>query len=353
MLVTFSQLKTVFSAENIDWWGSVALETPPTISHYEKWIEKSYHGEMAYLKDHLPAKKNPKTIHSKMKTGLFVAINYRPHPFAVSNWPLKAMPVASYALGTDYHFGIKTKLQEVIDRLAQQFKGESFLAMTDSHPVLERDFANRAGLGWFGKNTCLLHKDRGSFFFIAEIFTSLEVDKTFDKAHNMCGTCDRCITACPTGALVRPYELDATRCISYWTIEARENPPIDIRKRTGQWFFGCDICQQVCPWNEKIYGKALLEQELKYQPSHEDLLSDLRLILESSNKELMRLFHGTAVTRTGGRGLKRNAMMCAVHYQIKEAIPFIEKAIENQNNSLFEIGQWAIRELSQPTETKG
>ena len=168
----------------------------------------------------------------------------------------------------------------------------------------------------------------------------------------MCGTCNRCIDACPTGAIVKPYELDSNRCISYWTIEARSNPPKELRAKVGQWFFGCDICQQVCPWNEKIYGRDKLHQERNYIPPRQDLIDDLRFILTTSNKELMRRFHGTAISRTGGRGLKRNAIMAAVHYGIHEVLNEI-KLLDAENREIQEVITWAIEQFSRQSETMG
>ena len=137
MLVTDSQLKPALDAENIEWWGTAPLAKPATFHHYQNWIDKNYHGEMDYLKDHLSAKENPSTLRSNMRSAIFVAINYRPHPFVMEAWPLKALPVASYALGEDYHNGIKQRLRLVIDRLSQTFSGQTFLPMTDSNPMLE------------------------------------------------------------------------------------------------------------------------------------------------------------------------------------------------------------------------
>jgi epoxyqueuosine reductase len=218
------------------------------------------------------------------------------------------------------------------------------MAMTDSHPVMERDLARRAGLGWFGKNTCLLDSKNGSFFLIGEILTSLAPAPSLEPAPDQCGTCRRCIDACPTQAITAPKELDARKCISYWTIEARGVPPADIRKATGAWFFGCDICQQVCPWNEKAFGKTLLAELRSAPADREGLLTELKWILTSSNNHLQRAFSGTPLTRAGGRGLKRNAILVAVHHGLSELKSEIDAACK-AHPELEELGRWAAASL--------
>jgi epoxyqueuosine reductase len=225
------------------------------------------------------------------------------------------------------------------------------LFFTDSGPVLERDLAARAGLGFVGKNTCLIDRKKGSLFFIAEIYTTLtlpiakidpdEVKKDF------CGTCTRCIDACPTGALIAPKDLDARLCISYLTIESRKTVPPELRNKIGDWLFGCDICQIVCPWNIKAHGSVLLNSfsTESQEPGERDtaLTQDLRYLLTTSSRQLERDFAGTPLARAGGFGLKRNALVVIANRRIETLLKEVEALLPHPK--LGELAQWTLLEL--------
>ena len=168
------------------------------------------------------------------------------------------MRTALYAQSKDYHLSFARKLEGLKDHLEVHFANEQFLCCTDSKPVAERELAARAGLGWIGKNGCLIDRRIGSLFFIGEIYTSLAINDSMPLIPDHCGTCDRCVTACPTQALRSDRTLDARKCIAYWTIEAKSDPPVEMRSRFSDWFFGCDICQTVCPWNERAFDKSTM-----------------------------------------------------------------------------------------------
>lgn len=283
---------------------------PAALALYKDWLAKDYAGEMEYLERHLPFKEEPTRLMAEAQSAIVVTFEYSPHPEPIKDFPLREAQVALYARGEDYHFWIKRRLAALIERLEVEFPGEGFTAYTDSAPVLERDLATRAGLGWIGKNTCLIHPKRGSLFLIGEIYTSLSLEAEAEQLPDFCGTCTRCIDACPTGALVAPRELDARKCISYLTIESKLAPPIELRDKTAGWFFGCDICQTVCPWNVKFHGAQVGTAAVTDENSRRArLLEEMRLILTSSNSRLLKLFHGTPLVRAGGWGLKRNAIL--------------------------------------------
>ncbi|MNK82249.1 Epoxyqueuosine reductase [compost metagenome] len=245
----------------------------------------------------------------------------------------------------DYHFWFKDKMKSLCEQLNQQFPDEEFIPFTDSSPVLERDLARRAGLGWAGKNTCLIHPKKGSLFFIGEIYTSLKLIAEFEPLPDFCGTCTRCIDICPTGALVEPKKLDARKCISYLTIESREVPPEELRSSIGDWFFGCDLCQTVCPWNQKIFkGQLSIEPKLSLETSQRDLLlADMRYILKSSGKQLARDFAGTPMDRAGSFGLKRNALVVVANQKLSE----LKEDVANltTHEKLGSLAEWALQQL--------
>ncbi len=342
---TSSQIQEILRQHGIELWGISALTRPLTFEYYRRWIEDGAHGEMDYLSLHSPLKENPQALLPQAKTALVVAIKYRPHPEPIKDLPIKGLKIASYAHGADYHYWLKEKLDSIVHQLKQTDPQGTFLCMTDSHPVLERDLAVRAGLGWFGKNTCVIHPEHGSFFLLGEIYTDLELTPSVMPVADHCGTCRRCIDACPTDALVTPNYLDARLCISYWTIEAKGSPPEHLRTKMGAWFFGCDICQQVCPWNEKVIGREFLRNERASQFERDQTLDDIRFILGASNKHLLRVFSGTPLVRAGGRGLKRNAIIVATNLKLTELLPEIRLVGQN-SPELQELCDWAVRSLS-------
>lgn len=342
---TSTQLQEILAQHDVDFWGVSALSRPLTFEYYKNWLVDGAHGTMDYLTLHSPAKENPETLLPQAKSALVVGIKYRPHPAPRGDLPVRGLRIASYSQGADYHYWLKEKLEEIKRALIQLAPQSTFLCMTDSRPVLERDLAVRAGLGWFGKNTCVIHPDHGSFFLLGEIYTDLALAATLEVQTDHCGTCRRCIDACPTQALISPKYLDARRCISYWTIEAKDAPPVELRNQFGDLFFGCDICQQVCPWNEKVLGKEFLKQEREMPLNRNQAIEDLRFILRASHNKLLQVFSGTPLVRAGGRGLKRNAILVAANLKLSELEEDIRLAGQN-SAQLKELANWAITELS-------
>ena len=298
---------------------------------------------MEYLEDHSELKENPQKLAPRAQSALVFTKNYLPHPYPLEP-PIKALKTALYSQGKDYHLEFLKTLQRLSQKLKKHLPEEEFLAFTDSSPVLERDLAQKAGLGWVGKNTCLIHPKRGSLFFIGEIYTSLKLEFFEEqKIPFHCGSCTRCLEACPTEALVEPFKLDARKCISYWTIEAKKQAPEFLRQKIGDWFFGCDICQTVCPWNQKVFKPHLLESK---KPHPELLIEDLRFLLTASHKKLQKAFKGSALSRAGPKGLKRNALIVIGNLKLKVLKPEVMKVSEHKD--FTELAQWTLEKISFP-----
>lgn len=332
----------------ISHWGWTDLTTPFSIDFYQSWLEEKRHADMDYLEKQFEDKKNPQRLGQNLSTALVFAAPYAPHPHPWSDSQKTNLKIASYAKGEDYHFWFQKKLNTLIEELKRLHPQEEFIAFTDSKPVLERDLARRAGLGWIGKNTCLIHPQHGSFFLIGEIYTSLKGETKNELVHDFCGHCNRCMVACPTQALIEPRKLDANKCISYWTIESQDLPPTSLRSQFSSWFFGCDICQEVCPWNEKVFKKTLhlkTSSQVYTETDPQKKIESLREILTSSYKQLLRKFDQTPLTRSRGFGLKRNALLVIGHEKIKELRPEVETLLENER--LKDLAIWCLESLQE------
>jgi epoxyqueuosine reductase len=266
----------------------------------EKWLEKGFQGEMSYLERNKEKRYDPRLLVEGTKSIVSVLYNYFPEEQLDTHDNYK---ISKYAYGQDYHTVIREKLYQLLAFIESHTgKLETARAFTDSAPILDRAWAQKSNLGFIGKNTCLIHPRKGSFFFIGHLFLPLKLEVETEEITDYCGSCRRCIDACPTGALVAPHQLDANKCISYLTIEHRGDLPKDLKLNFKDWMFGCDICQDVCPWNR--FAKPHNEPLFK--------LSDaLKKIRKSDWEQLDKtkfneLFKGSAVKRTKYDGLKRN-----------------------------------------------
>ncbi|WP_430810822.1 MULTISPECIES: tRNA epoxyqueuosine(34) reductase QueG [unclassified Carboxylicivirga] len=267
--------------------------------HLRRWLDEEQHAGMQYMANHFEKRINPAALVEGAHSIISVLLNYTPQELQQDE---TAPKLARYAYGKDYHFVIKDKLQILFDyikaNIEPELEGRCF---TDSAPVLDRAWAVKAGLGWIGKNTHLIHKKLGSYVLIGELITNLKV-KSGNAINEACGGCQRCIDTCPTGALTAPYRLDANKCISYLTIEHREDIPPAFKGQFENWAFGCDICQEACPWN----WKARPTKEEALQP-HPDLLQLSKEDWHTMSEDRFReLFRKSAVKRTKYTGLKRN-----------------------------------------------
>ncbi len=265
----------------------------------EKWLKAEAHGKMSYMENHFEKRLNPSKLVPGAKSVVSLLYNYYPEEDLAKDRPSHSK-IAKYAYGQDYHFVIKDKLKTFLKMLQEkigQIEGRVFV---DSAPVMERQWAAKSGLGWIGKNTLLINKDQGSFFFLAELIIDLELEAD-GPIKDYCGTCTKCIDACPTDAIT-PYELNASQCISYLTIELKDGIPDEFKNKMEGWAFGCDICQDVCPWNR--FSKK--HQEHNFTPK-EELLELFNNNWQDLTEEVFRsAFKGSAVKRTKFEGLKRN-----------------------------------------------
>jgi len=264
----------------------------------EQWLNQGHHGSMSYMERHFDKRLDPRLLVPGAKSVVSLLLNY--HTDKKQADP-KAPKISSYAYGTDYHFVIKEKLKELMQIILREIGEVNGRVFVDSAPVMDKAWAAKSGLGWLGKNTNLISKQAGSFFFIAELIIDLELD--YDApVPDHCGSCTACIDACPTDALLQPYQIDGSKCISYLTIELKESIPTGFKGQMDNWAFGCDVCQTVCPWNR--FAKP--HNEPAFEP-HEELLN----LTKSEWQEITsvvfnKVFKNSAVKRTKFEGLKRN-----------------------------------------------
>jgi epoxyqueuosine reductase len=264
----------------------------------EKWLNKNRHGQMQYMENHFDKRLDPTKLVEDSKSVISLLLNYYPSEFQKD---AAAPKISKYAYGTDYHFVIKDKLKSLLHFIQDEIGDVHGRAFVDSAPVLDKAWAAKSGLGWIGKNSNLLTQQVGSFYFIAELIIDLELEYDATTT-NHCGTCTACIDACPTEAIVEPYVVDGSKCISYFTIELKENIPPDFRGKFDNWMFGCDVCQDVCPWNR--FSKA--HNEPLFNP-HPELLSMKKKDWEEITHDVFKkVFKDSAVKRTKFSGLKRN-----------------------------------------------
>ena len=266
--------------------------------HLESWLNKGMHGQMSYMANHFDKRLDPTELVPGAKSVISLLYSYYPEQVLALDDGYK---IAKYAYGEDYHFVIKDKLKTFLKTLQDEIGGIDGRVFVDSAPVMERQWAERAGLGWLGKNALLLNRDMGSFFFIAELIIDLELDYD-NPLGNYCGSCTRCIDACPTGAIAEAGVVDGSHCISYFTIELKDAIPTSFEGQFNDWIFGCDICQDVCPWNR--FAKTT--EEPAFLP-HEHLGEMKKEEWQELTAEVFsELFKKSAVKRTKLAGLKRN-----------------------------------------------
>lgn len=273
--------------------GFLSEEAP----QLEKWLNSSMHGKMEYMENHFDKRLDPTLLVDGAKSVVSLLYNYYPEQTQNPEAP----KISKYAYGQDYHDVIKEKLKELLNTLKEQIGEINGRAFVDSAPVLDKAWAKKSGLGWIGKNTNLINKDKGSFFFIAELIIDLELE--YDgPIQDYCGTCTRCIDACPTEAIVGPYIVDGSKCISYLTIELKDAIPNEFKNKMDNWVFGCDVCQDVCPWNRF----SEIHNEPKFKNTNGLLNYTEDEWYELSEELFSKVFQGSAVKRTKYKGLKRN-----------------------------------------------
>lgn len=267
-------------------------------SRLENWLNNNMHGQMSYMQNYFDKRLDPRLLVPGAKSVISLLLNYYPSEKQVDD---TAPKISKYAYGKDYHLVIKEKLNLLLEFIKENIGEVDGRAFVDSAPVLDKAWAKKGGLGWIGKNSNLINKSSGSFYFIAELIVDLDLE--YDGAvKDYCGTCTKCIDECPTDAIVAPYVVDGSKCISYFTIELKENIPNDVKGKFNNWMFGCDICQDVCPWNS--FSKPHSEPHFL---ANSELLGMKKQDWEELTEETFkRVFKDSAVKRTKFAGLKRN-----------------------------------------------
>lgn len=326
--------------------AGIAPATPAdSFDRLQDWLQRGFAGEMGYLHRHAQARREPSSILPEVRSVVMLGINYLPSMKSSAEAPVQ---IARYARGQDYHDVLRPRLKQLLAWIQQQVPGCRGRGVVDTAPLLERDFARRAGLGWFGKNTMLLNKRLGSYFFLAALLLDLDLqaDPPHDTSH--CGCCTACLDACPTGAFAGPGLLDARRCISYLTIELRGPIPEELRQPMSTWLFGCDVCQEVCPWNRKTPPTA----EPAFLPRPDLEAIDPVELLMLSEEAFRERFRGTALLRPGRTGLLRNAAIVLGNRGDPAALPALKRAAADPDPLVREAAVWAIEQIAQLAHTE-
>jgi len=314
--------------------------------HYEEWVSSGRHGTMDYMARNMDRRQDPRRILPEARSIVCVALNYGESPSGTAKGQGR---IARYARGRDYHKVFASRLKTLEQLLQQEFPGIATRHYVDTGPVLEKLWAERAGLGWRGKHTNLVSRDWGSWLLLGEVLVSLDLEAG-PKGEDHCGTCTRCLDACPTKAFPAPYQLDANRCLSYLTIEHRGSIPLEFREALGDRVFGCDDCLDVCPWNR--FAKEAREAEFKPRPELiAPLLSEL---VTMDDAEFLRRFAGTAVMRAKREGLARNACVALGNVGGPGAREALLCAANDPSPIVREHALWALEklELTLPTRAR-
>lgn len=313
--------------------------SPEHSGHFQQWLEAGRHGEMEYLARNAHKRIDPTQVLPGAKTIIVLACSYTP-PAAETRRPETTGQIARYARYADYHHVLGTRLKELVAFLETLDPGARSLWYVDTGPVLERDLAQRAGLGFIGKHTNLISRKKGNWIFLGEIITTLEIEADAPEK-NRCGACARCLEACPTRAIVAPFQLDARRCISYLTIELKGPIPEPLRPAIGNRIYGCDDCLAVCPWNRFAQQGALMRPHFRPEMEGPDLVALLSLDEEAFH----RRFAGTPVRRLKRRGLLRNVCVALGNCGDETALPALRRAAEDAEPLVAEHARWAVERL--------
>ena len=338
--------------------GVTTPEPPPHYSTFENWLAQGYHGTMNYLAEERSRlrRADPREILPECKSILVLATPYNPSNSRRASSGANSATyrdqeeitgqIASYAWGDDYHDVLPARMKELVQFIEEQVEGPvKNRWYTDTGPILERDLAQRAGIGWIGKNTCLINPKQGSYFILSEILLdlALEPDPPFVTDH--CGTCRRCIEACPTDCILPDRTIDARRCISYLTIELKDDIPTVLREKIGDWVFGCDICQMVCPWN-----RFAAEGDPAFRD--EDPLPSLTDELAITTQEFNQRFKQSPVKRAKRRGYLRNVAVALGNTGNMHTLPVLNRALEDSELMVREHAQWAIEQINKRDNNK-
>ena len=326
--------------------GVTNPEPPPHLDVYASWLEDGRHGEMAYLATEraFERRADPRRILPGCKSILVLGIPYdKPQEPKEPNAGNAHGRTAAYAWGNDYHEVLKVRLQALTAFIDEKVGAPvPSLWYTDTGPILERELAQRAGLGWIGKNSMLINPELGSYYLLAEILLGIELDLDSEITNDYCGSCTRCIEACPTSCILPDRTLDAKRCISYLTIELKGAIPTDLRPQMAAWVFGCDICQQVCPWNERFAAEA---GDPAFSPRDETSLTDLEAELGLSPEKFNRRFRLSPVKRPKRRGYLRNVAVALGNAGQAGSVPALARGLQDGEALVRGHSAWALGQI--------
>lgn len=339
-------LKEEASRLGFEMCGACPAVTPEGIHHFRRWLSAGYAGRMEYLAKRAAAYEHPQHVLPGVRSLLVLGKVYRtvePQPAAAGQGR-----VSRYAWGRDYHELIRQRLRQLAGYHRRLDPGAQVRGVVDTAPLLEKEFGRLAGLGWLGKNTLLLNRQHGSWFFLAALLTTAELAYDAPTATDHCGTCRACLESCPTGALVAPGQLDARRCISYLTIELRDRVPEGLRPALGDWVFGCDVCQEVCPWNRH----ASVTEEEAFRPQGGTSPLDLLELFRLDEAGFRQRFRHSPLWRAGRRGVLHAAAIALGNRPIPEAIPALVAGL-NDHEALVRAGSaWALARYDSPSASK-
>jgi epoxyqueuosine reductase len=352
--VTAGAIRELARACGFELAGVAPAASSPDVARYERWVAAGFAGEMGYLQDHRAALRgDARNLLPAARSVICVGKIYNsPAPYSTDFREPGRAWIARYAWGDDYHDVVRRGLEQLDAMLRQRAANESRAyesrICVDTAPLLERSYARAAGLGWIGKNTCLIDQHEGSWFFLGELLTSLEIEPGAPPP-DRCGSCTRCIDACPTSAIAPfgeggegGYAIDSRRCISYFTIELRAAIPDAWRAAMGAHVFGCDICQDVCPWNRKAPSTRVEE----FQPREGLVNPALEWLAEMDAEQFREQFRGSPIRRTKRTGLRRNAVIAMGNSGDRRFVTVLEKLVADDDPAVAESAGWAMNKLS-------
>ena len=321
--------------------GVAPAVRPAGADQLDEWLARGYAGEMDYIGERRDAYEHPRHVLDNVRSILMLAMHYRTEPRRTD--AMGRGYISSYAWGSvDYHDLIRTRLHKLADYLRELVPAAKTRGVVDTAPLLEREFAQLAGLGWIGKHTLTLNRDVGSYFFLAALLTDqvLEYDESRPTDH--CGTCTACLDACPTDAFPQPYVLDASRCISYLTIEHRSQIPVELREGMENWLFGCDVCQDVCPWNRRAPRATVAE----FQPEDGQNPIELAELFDLNEEAFRSRFRHTPLWRPHRRGLLRNAAIVLGNQRAEVAVSALTRGLEDPEPIVRGACAWALGQIA-------
>ena len=323
--------------------GITPAEESQTIQRYRQWIANGYAGKMGYLERHLPLKEDTRTLLQEAKSVISLAMNYwtLDTPKDLAEDPGRGQ-ISRYAWGDDYHDVIRERLLLLVEFIKNTAETElKSRVFVDSGPILEREYAQKAKLGWIGKNTNLINWRTGSWYFLSEVLVSIELESETQPLRGSCGTCTKCIEACPTDAIIEPNLLDSRLCISYLTIELKDSIPKELRPEMGNLIFGCDICQEVCPWN----SKATPTTEPAFQPRDGNLAPELLTLIDMTQTEFSKRFKGSPIKRAKRKGFLRNVIVAIGNWRSRAAVPALKKVLIDDEPLIRGHAAWALGQV--------